>query len=110
MGTNKFVFQADPPKPELIPPADLLGVTVILLTCAYRGQEFLRVGYYTANSLSPERAEEVARENLPIPINEIERNILADAPRVTTFPIAWDDGAGMPDSSARSGSVPMDHS
>ena len=28
---------------------DVVGVTVILLTCSYRSQEFIRVGYYVCN-------------------------------------------------------------
>ena len=28
--------QANPPNPEKIPEADLVGVTVVLLTCSYR--------------------------------------------------------------------------
>ena len=31
-----FLFQANPPNPEKIPVADLVGVTVVLLTCSYR--------------------------------------------------------------------------
>ena len=42
VGSYRFVFQADAPDPSRIPPEDLLGVTVVLLTCSYRGQEFLR--------------------------------------------------------------------
>ena len=29
-------LQADPPNPDKIPEADLVGVTVVLLTCSYR--------------------------------------------------------------------------
>ncbi|KAK6593658.1 histone chaperone ASF1 [Botrytis cinerea] len=35
VGTNKFLFQADAPDTKRIPDAEILGVTVILLTCAY---------------------------------------------------------------------------
>ncbi|KAI8609441.1 histone chaperone, partial [Chytriomyces sp. MP71] len=31
VGVNKFVFQANPPRKELLPPNDVLGVTVLLL-------------------------------------------------------------------------------
>ncbi|XP_023342166.1 histone chaperone asf1a-A [Eurytemora carolleeae] len=48
-GRHKFVFEADPPNPEKIPDADLVGVTVVLLTCSYRSAEFIRVGYYVSN-------------------------------------------------------------
>lgn len=41
--------QADAPNPSLIPESDAVGVTVLLLTCTYRRQEFIRVGYYVNN-------------------------------------------------------------
>jgi hypothetical protein len=37
-GQYRFVFQADPPNFQLIPPDDIVGVTVILLTCSYKSQ------------------------------------------------------------------------
>lgn len=61
----------------------------MLLTCSYRGQEFVRVGYFINNEYSdPE-----LRENPPPkPIFEkMTRNILASKPRVTRFKINWDD-------------------
>lgn len=54
-------MQADPPDVTKIPVEDALGVTVVLLTCSYRGQEFVRVGYFINNEYSdPE-----LRENPP---------------------------------------------
>jgi histone chaperone ASF1 len=49
VGVNKFVFEADPPNTTRIPGSDILGVTVILLTCSYDDREFVRVGYYVNN-------------------------------------------------------------
>jgi len=60
-GQYRFVFQADPPDFSKIPPDDVVGVTIILLTCSYRNQEFLRVGYYVNN----EYADEALREEPP---------------------------------------------
>lgn len=37
-GSYKFVFQVDPPDESKIPEQDILGVTVILLTCSYNGK------------------------------------------------------------------------
>jgi len=54
-------FQADPPKPARIPREDVVGVTVVLLTCSYRQQEFIRVGYYVNN----EYVDPEFRENPP---------------------------------------------
>jgi histone chaperone ASF1 len=81
-------LQADPPKWQNIPQDDILGVTVILLTCAYNGQEFIRVGYYVNN----EYADEAMREAPPasVDIERVARNILAEKPRVTRFPCAFD--------------------
>eukprot|EP00245_Coleochaete_scutata_P013322 TRINITY_DN5387_c0_g1_i1.p1 TRINITY_DN5387_c0_g1~~TRINITY_DN5387_c0_g1_i1.p1 ORF type:complete len:183 (+),score=36.34 TRINITY_DN5387_c0_g1_i1:276-824(+) len=88
LGSYRFVFQADPPEYAKIPVQDIVGVTVILLTCAYRNEEFIRVGYYVNN----EYVDEELREEPPanVLIDRVQRNILADKPRVTKFPITWD--------------------
>ena len=53
--------QAKSPDPCQIPDEDLVGVTVVLLTCSYKDREFVRVGYYVNN----EYTEEEMRENPP---------------------------------------------
>ncbi|KAG0271834.1 Histone chaperone asf1 [Linnemannia exigua] len=89
VGVNKFVFQADAPKPELIPHNDIVGVTVILITCSYQDKEFVRIGYYVNNDY----LEQELRENPPeqIAYEKLFRSILAERPRVTRFPINWDN-------------------
>jgi len=42
-------MQAAAPDGTKIPQSELIGVTVVLLTCSYRGEEFVRVGYYVNN-------------------------------------------------------------
>lgn len=54
--------QADAPNTGLIPESDAVGVTVVLITCTYRGQEFIRIGYYVNN----EYTDPELRENPPI--------------------------------------------
>lgn len=83
-----LIFQADPPDPSKIPEGDIVGVTVLLLTCSYRGQEFIRVGYYVNN----EYIDEELREEPParVQLDKLQRVILADKPRVTKFPINFD--------------------
>lgn len=54
--------QADAPNTGLIPESDAVGVTVVLITCTYRGQEFIRVGYYVNN----EYTDPELRENPPL--------------------------------------------
>jgi histone chaperone ASF1 len=95
VGVNKFVLQADAPDPSQLSPEDLLGVTVVLVTCSYKDREFVRVGYYVNNEYHdpnappvPEGEEPPSLPN-PIPLERIQRQILADKPRVTKFPIPW---------------------
>lgn len=57
--------QADAPNTGLIPESDAVGVTVVLITCTYRGQEFIRIGYYVNN----EYTDPELRENPPVKPN-----------------------------------------
>ncbi|KAI2603090.1 ASF1 like histone chaperone-domain-containing protein [Hypoxylon fragiforme] len=94
VGVNKFIFEADAPKTTRIPDADILGVTVVLLTCSYDGREFVRVGYYVNNEYE---SDELNADPPAKPIVEkIRRNVLADKPRVTRFAIKWDSEASAP--------------
>eukprot|EP00118_Oscarella_pearsei_P027286 m.310998 g.310998 ORF g.310998 m.310998 type:complete len:193 (+) comp57731_c0_seq1:94-672(+) len=90
-GRHVFVFEADSPKPELIPQQDAVGVTVVLLTASYLCQEFTRVGYYVNN----EYADSEMKENPPakVEFDKLQRNILATNPRITRFKIDW-EGTG----------------
>ncbi|KAL1281658.1 hypothetical protein QQF64_000461 [Cirrhinus molitorella] len=87
-GRHMFVFQADAPNTGLIPESDAVGVTVVLITCTYRGQEFIRIGYYVNN----EYTDPELRENPPVKpdYTQLQRNILASNPRVTRFHINWE--------------------
>lgn len=94
VGVNKFIFEADPPDTKRIPDAEVLGVTVILLTCAYDGREFVRVGYYVNNEYD---SEELNSDPPAKPLlDRVRRNILAEKPRVTRFAIKWDSEASAP--------------
>lgn len=100
-GRHMFVFQANAADPTKIPVGDVVGVTVLLLTCSYRGQEFIRVGYYINNDyVDPE-----LRETPPaLPqFDKLQRNILASNPRVTRFMINWDDGQAKPGENKNNG-------
>lgn len=103
VGVNKFVLQADAPDPSQLIQEDLLGVTVVLVTCSYKEREFVRVGYYVNNEYHDPNAPATPATNPdgtpadpppipnPVPLERIQRQILADKPRVTKFPIAWGD-------------------
>eukprot|EP00607_Mallomonas_marina_P008949 CAMPEP_0182422652 /NCGR_PEP_ID=MMETSP1167-20130531/8396_1 /TAXON_ID=2988 /ORGANISM="Mallomonas Sp, Strain CCMP3275" /LENGTH=240 /DNA_ID=CAMNT_0024600887 /DNA_START=37 /DNA_END=759 /DNA_ORIENTATION=- len=89
-GVNKFVLTSAAPNHLAIPDGDILGVTVILLSCSYMDNKFIQIGYY----VNSEYSEEYDPENPPNPIDisKVFRNILADEPRVTRFPIDWSGG------------------
>lgn len=87
VGINKFLFQADPPDLSRIPNTEIIGVTVILLSCAYDDREFVRIGYYVNN----EYTDEALIDDPPAKpvIEKVRRSILAEKPRVTRFAIKW---------------------
>ena len=94
------LFQAAAPLPSRIPSSDLIGVTVILLTCSYAAQEFVRVGYYVnteyldpelkqAYDASLEEGSEVKAPDAAKHIDALSRLVLSEKPRVTRFNIKW---------------------
>ncbi len=87
VGTNRFILQCPAPDPKLIANEDLIGVTVLLITCSYLDSKFVQIGYYVNN----EYAEPFDPEQYPNPvdISKLYRNLLADQPRVTRYPINW---------------------
>merc|ERR1711916_316307 len=87
VGINRFVLSAPAPDLTRIANEDLVGVTVVLISCFYQSKEFLKIGYYVAN----EFIGEFDPENPPqsIEIDQLRRNIAADQPRVTRIPIDW---------------------
>ncbi|KAL8936921.1 MAG: hypothetical protein Q9216_004680 [Gyalolechia sp. 2 TL-2023] len=88
VGVNKFIFEADSPDLKRIPTSEILGVTVILLSCSYDDREFVRVGYYVNNEYDNEEMNDDPPAK-PV-IEKVRRNILAEKPRVTRFAIKWD--------------------
>ncbi|EKM52647.1 uncharacterized protein PHACADRAFT_261222 [Phanerochaete carnosa HHB-10118-sp] len=87
VGVNAFEFAGSPPDPTKIPSEDVLGVSALILTGSYKGQEFVRVGYYQ----NTEYDSEDLRENPPpqILFDRLIRDI-NNKPRVTRFQIKWD--------------------
>jgi ASF1 like histone chaperone len=47
-GVNRFVLHTPAPAAALIPPLELIGMTVVLLSCSYNNKEFIRIGYYVS--------------------------------------------------------------
>lgn len=50
LGTSQFILTAPPPNARKIPDEDILGATVVLICCSYKGHEFIRVGYWVNNT------------------------------------------------------------
>ena len=95
VGINKFVLQADAPDISAIPEGDVLGVTVVLVTCSYREKEFLRVGYYVNNEYTEPYDEEKGPPK-PLDMSKVRRVVLSEKPRVTRFSIPWGDTVDEP--------------
>mmetsp|Transcript_16174 Transcript_16174/g.24394 ORF Transcript_16174/g.24394 Transcript_16174/m.24394 type:complete len:355 (-) Transcript_16174:15-1079(-) len=101
-GTSRFVLEAKPPDPNKIPRSDMLGATVVLLSCSYQDRKFLQVGYYVNVCSNEIEAREVYNTTADIgsemqteisgPLNasELWRNVMQEEPRVSHFPILWD--------------------
>nr|CRX79156.1 hypothetical protein ls5930a1_00179 [Leucosporidium scottii] len=103
VGVNSFEFEAAAPLPSRIPASDLIGVTVILLTCSYNDQEFVRIGYYVNTEYADPALkaqydaslEEGAQDKglvAPDPASNVPsmvRSVLGEKPRVTKFNIKW---------------------
>mmetsp|Transcript_34244 Transcript_34244/g.87587 ORF Transcript_34244/g.87587 Transcript_34244/m.87587 type:complete len:189 (-) Transcript_34244:554-1120(-) len=94
-GSYRFVFQANPPDPEKLPQDDILGVTVLFLSCSYRDKEFIRVGYYINNEYREEELRETPPEK-PV-IEKLWRELLAEKPRVTKYPVEFDAPVSVPE-------------
>ena len=69
----------------------ILDVTAIVLSVAYRKQEFFRVGYYIHNEYADPLLIETPPEQLQI--DKVVRRILSDKPRITRMAITWSDVA-----------------
>ena len=98
--TLKFDISCGNPDQTKIPRNELLcnfclilGVTALLLTASYRGQEFIRVGYYVHNQIREELTQDPFSMPLEDLLPKIRRTIISDKPRVTKFNIDWSQGS-----------------
>ena len=91
VGSYQFTLSAPPPDYTRIPKDDLRGVTVLLLTCSYDGQEFIRIGYYVHVDYESEAMRDEPPEQ--VRVDMLVRNVLAEKPRVTKFAIDWEGNA-----------------
>ena len=69
--------------------SDVVGATVILLTCLYNDREFVKIGYYVNNDYDKEEWNEEDGRPTTLQVDHLRRNILAEKPRVTRTNIQW---------------------
>lgn len=83
VGTYNFVFLAQPPEVASIPIGELLGVTVILLSCYYKDRKLITIGYY----INTEYESPELQDNPPVEpdVTRMVRRILTDRPCVTKY-------------------------
>jgi len=97
VGQAKFVLEAPAPDWAKLPANEIRGVTVVLVTCSYKGAEFVRIGYYVNNDFTdPALREQWTNpewKGVFVPqtmVPQLQRHILAEKPRVTRYTVAWD--------------------
>lgn len=61
----------------------------MIISVAYKQQEFIRIGYYIHNLYTGE-AEDLTQLSLEEIIKDSERTIIWEKPRITKFEIKWD--------------------
>lgn len=86
-GKYKFIFQANAPDPSKIPKDDLVGLTAVLLSCSYKDQEFLRIGYFVRVEFEDENLKEDPPANPSV--DQLQRHLLESDPRITHYAIDW---------------------
>lgn len=86
-GITEFSLECDAPTPEEVPQEELIGLTILIITFQYKGQEFLRVAYYTQVAY----ADAVLNDHPPFPVQKerLGRYINMPQPAVTAIPISW---------------------
>ena len=86
-GVFYIAFVVPAPDVQRIPTAQLLGMTIVRLQGRFRGQEFVRIGYYVQTEYD---TKELNSDPPPVPaLDHLVRTIVADQPRVTRFQIKW---------------------
>jgi histone chaperone ASF1 len=96
VSTMKFVFSGTAPNLYLVKKEDQLDVGAVYISGLYKGQEFVRIGYYVKHeylagsvAVDPVTGDEILPEVLQM--DKVVRRVDAGNPRVTRFVIKWDD-------------------
>jgi histone chaperone ASF1 len=88
-GRHKFIFEAPAPNLQKLQAEDLMDVTVLLLKCKYHDQLFNKIAWFITHTYTePELIDNPPDQ--PI-IEKMERTVITEDLRVTSYPIKWDD-------------------
>ncbi|CAK5097411.1 unnamed protein product [Meloidogyne enterolobii] len=88
-GRHKFDFEAPAPQLQNLRPEDFMDVTLLLLKCKYRDQLFMKIGWFITHTYI---VAELIENPPPRPIIEkLQRTVVTEDVRVTTYPIKWDE-------------------
>jgi len=82
-----FVIEGNPPNNSLVPPDEVLGMSILFLIGSFHGQEFIRIGFYVSTFYSDIELNECPPEELLY--EKLQRQILLNTPRITKFAINW---------------------
>jgi len=82
-----FVIEGNPPNNTLVPPDEVLGMSILFLIGAFHEQEFIRIGFYVSTFYSDIELNECPPEELLY--EKLQRQILLNTPRITKFAIDW---------------------
>ncbi|KAL0227956.1 hypothetical protein RCL1_004099 [Eukaryota sp. TZLM3-RCL] len=78
LGISKFSIETSAPDPQKIPLDDLLGVTVIFVSCLLNNREVVRVGFFChVEYIDPENEPDEPNFSL------LRRNVNVEEPRIT---------------------------
>ncbi|TKR68689.1 hypothetical protein L596_030935 [Steinernema carpocapsae] len=88
-GRHKFTLEASAPDSTKISQDDIRGCTVLILTCKYQDEKFVKVGYYVSVDYTEEELRETPPE--PVDISKLERCVKINDVRVSHFAIKWAD-------------------
>ena len=75
-------------------------MSVVLLSALFHGREFVRIGYFINNQYRDEELNQnppPVSETSPINTDLVERKICDDKPRITLFPIDWENPDAPPE-------------
>ncbi|EPY24302.1 histone chaperone ASF1 [Strigomonas culicis] len=86
-GTTEFVLECDAPQVGLVPPSDVLGVTILIISFQFKQQEFLRVGYYAQVAYFDPHLNQCPPAT--VDKTNLGRFIAMPQPVVTLTPITW---------------------